>query len=68
MQESESTLSIRGRITLQLVSSLTRLDFTKNENMLFLYLCSDEVKSLLKLDTIHTVILPPMLCVLCKNF
>ena len=68
MQESESTLSIRGRITLQLVSSLTRLDFTKKENMLFLYLCSDEVKSLLKLDTIHTVILPPMLCVLCKNF
>ena len=34
-----------GRITVQLVSSLTRLDLNKNENMLLLYLCSEAVES-----------------------
>ena len=42
-----------------MVSSLTRLDLTKKENMLLLE-CSEAVESkLVKLETNHTVILPP---------
>ena len=48
----------------QLVSSLSRLDLTNNENTL-IFVCSkaDESK-LLKLETNRTVILPPMVNVL----
>ena len=34
---SQGTLTVGGSITVQLVSSLTRLDLTIKENMLFLY-------------------------------
>ena len=48
-----------GRITGQLVSSLTRLDLTKKGKVLF-STCSEAVESkLVKLETSHTVILPP---------
>ena len=49
-------------ITLWLVSTLTRLDQTKQENMLvFAYLCSEaDETNLVKLGTTCTVILPPM--------
>ena len=41
------------------VSSLSRLDLTKEENMLF-FVCSEAAESkLVKLETSHTVILPP---------
>ena len=53
----QRTLTIGGRITVQLVSSLTRLDLTKKENML-LFVLSEAVQSELdKLETSHTVIL-----------
>ena len=43
---------------MQLISSLTRLDLTKQENML-LSACSEAVESqLVKLETSGTVILP----------
>ena len=52
-------------ITLQPVSSLTRLDLTKEENMLF-FVCSEEAESkLVKLEASHSVILPPTVSVLC---
>ena len=41
------------------MQSLTRLDLTKQENML-LFVCSEAVESkLVKLETMHTVTLPP---------
>ena len=53
-----------GRITGQLVSSLTRLDLTKKGKVLF-STCSEAVESkLVKLETSHTVILPPTVSVL----
>ena len=53
----QRTLTIGGRITVWLVSSLTRLDLTKKENML-LFVLSEAVQSELdKLETSHTVIL-----------
>ena len=40
----QRTLTVGARITVQLVSSLTRLDLTKEENMLF-FVCSETAKS-----------------------
>ena len=50
-------------ITVQLVSSLTRLDLTNKENMFFVRCVAADSK-LLKLETSCTVILPPTVCVL----
>ena len=47
----QRTLTIGGRITVQLVSSLTRLDLTKKENML-LFVLSEAVQS--ELDKLET--------------
>ena len=48
----------------QLVSSETRLDLTKEENILF-FVCSEAAESkLVKLETSHTVILPLTVSVL----
>ena len=56
-QVGQKRLTIGGRITVWLVSSLTRLDLTKKENML-LFVLSEAVQSELdKLETSHTVIL-----------
>ena len=61
------TITIGGRITVQLVSSLTRFDLTKGENML-LFVCSEAVVyKLVKLKTKHTVIPDPIVSVLCLN-
>ena len=55
---------VGGHITVQLVSSLLRLDLTKEENMLF-FVCSEAVESkLVKLETSRTVILSPIASVL----
>ena len=43
-QSNQGTFIVGGRITVQLVSSLTRLDLTKEENMLF-FVCSETAKS-----------------------
>ena len=57
-----------GRITVQLVSSLLRLDLTKEENMLF-FVCSEAVESkLVKLETSRTVIFPPTVSVLMLHY
>ena len=58
------TFTIGWRITVQLVSSLTRLDLTKKENMLG-FVCSEtaEVK-LVKLETSR----PPMVSVRCTRY
>ena len=57
-------LPVGVSVTVQLVSSLTRLELTKKENML-LFVCSEAVESILvKLETSRTVILPPMVRVL----
>ena len=53
---------LRGRITVQLASSLTGLDLTRQENLL-LFTCSE-----IKFETSHSVILPPMVSVLCIAF
>ena len=50
----QRTLTVGGMITVQLVSSLKRLDLTNKENML-LFVYSEAVK----LETSSTVILPP---------
>ena len=51
----QRTLTVRGRITVRLVSSLTTLDLTNEENML-LFVCSEAVGSeRVKLETSHTV-------------
>ena len=56
---SQKTLNFGGRITVWLVSSLTRLDLTKEDNM-FLFACSEAVESnLVKLETVQTGIFPP---------
>ena len=65
-QVGQKRLTIGGRITVWLVSSLTRLDLTKNENML-LFVCCEAIESkLVKLETSHTVILFPKLSFLCE--
>ena len=59
----QKTLTVVGSITVRLVSSLTRLDLPKYENML-LFGYSEAVESnLVKLETSHTVILPPTVSV-----
>ena len=59
------TLTVGGRITVQLVSSSKRLELTKKENVL-LFVCSATVESkLVKLDTSSTVIL--FACVGCSQ-
>ena len=60
------TLTVGGSVTVWLVvSSLTRLDLTKAENMSLL-LCSEAVESkLLKLETSRTATLLPTVSVLC---
>ena len=51
----QRTLTVRGRITVRLVSSLTTLDLTNEENML-LFVCSEAVGSeRVKLETSHAV-------------
>ena len=56
----QRTLTVDGgRITAQLVSSLTRLDLTKEENLLF-FVCREAATfTFVKLETSRTVILPP---------
>ena len=57
-------LNVGGRITVDLISSLTRLDLTTEENML-LFVCSEAVESnLVKLEASCTMILPPIMSVL----
>ena len=58
----QRTLALEGRITVWLVSSLTREDLTNKENMWFL-VCSEAVEYIL-VKTSCTVILPPTLRVL----
>ena len=54
----------RGRMIVRLISSLTRLDLAKEENML-LFVRSESVEfNLVNLETSHTVILPPIVSVL----
>ena len=53
-----------GMITVRLVSSSTRLDLTKKENMLLFVSSEAVVSKILKLETSRTVILPPMVSVL----
>ena len=38
LESNQRTLTIAGRITVQLVSSLTRLELTNEGNIIFLYL------------------------------
>ena len=53
------TLIVWGRITVQVVSSLTRLDLT-SEAYVLLFVCSEAVESkLVKPVTSHRVLLPP---------
>ena len=53
----QRTLTVQGRITVQLVSSLTRLDVMNEEIMLLLNVGSEAAKSkLVKLKTNCTVI------------
>ena len=48
-----------GSITVKLVSSLTRFDLTKEENMM-VFVCSEAVEpKLVQLETSCSVILPP---------
>ena len=64
----QTTLTAGGRITVRLVSSLTRQDLTQKENML-LFLCSEAVESkLVKLETSRTVIFPPTVSVLMLHY
>ena len=57
-------LYVGGSITVWLVSSLTRLDLTKKENM-WLLVCSESAESkLVKLETSTEVILDPTMSVL----
>ena len=66
-QVGQKRLTIGGRITVWLVSSLTILDMPKEENMIFV--CSEAVESnLVKLETSHhTAIDHSTLSVLCLN-
>ena len=66
-QSNQGTFIVGGRITVQLVSSLTRLDLTKEENMFFV--CNEATESkLVKLETSRAVILPPKVGVLWSNW
>ena len=56
-----------GGITTQLVSSLTRLELTKEEKMLLLVGSKAVEPKLVKLETSYTVILPPTVSVLCRH-
>ena len=61
----QRTFTVGGRITEQLVSSLTRLELT-NERNLILFVFSEAVYcNLVKLETSCTVVLPPTVSVLC---
>ena len=61
----QRTLTVGGRITVRLVSSLTRLELT-NEGNKILFVVSEAVYcNLVKLETSWTVMLPPMVSVLC---
>ena len=62
-----NTLTIGERITARLVSNLTWLDLTKDENM-FIFVRSGEVeRNLVRLETSCTVFLSPMVSVLCSS-
>ena len=64
---NQRTLTIRKNITVCLVCRFTRLDLTKQENML-LFLCSEAVESkLVKLETSRTVSVSPTVSVLCME-
>ena len=64
MSFNQRMLPVGGRITVRLVSSLTRLGFTKKRK--YLCLCSESVETKpVKLETSHKVILPPTGSVLC---
>ena len=63
-ESRQRTFTVEGRITVLLVSSLTRLTLIKEENML-LFVCREAVESRLgKLETCCTVIPPPTVNVL----
>ena len=64
---TKRTLTVGGRITECLVSSLTRLDLTKEETML-LFVCCEAVESkLVKVETVQGCImkLSPIVSVFC---
>ena len=61
----QRTLAVGGRMTLWLVSSLSRLDLTKKEKMLLLVFSEANESKLVRLETSCTVILPPTVSVLC---
>ena len=64
--KGQRSLTVGGRITVQLVSGLTRLELTKKENLL-IFVCSEAVESILeKLETSCTVILRPTVSVMWK--
>ena len=60
----QRTLAVGGRITVWLVSSLSRLDLTKKEKMLLLVFSEANESKLVRLETSCTVILPPTVSVL----
>ena len=63
----QRTLTVGGKITVRLVSSLTRLELT-NEGNVILFVFSEAVKyNLVKLETSCTVMLPPMVSVFCSE-
>ena len=60
----QTTLTIGERITVWLISFLTRLDLTEELNMVS-FVCSETVQSnMVKLETSRTVIIPPLVSVL----
>ena len=53
----------------KMLSSLARLDLTNEENMLLFVRSSEAVESnLVKLETSGTMILPPQVIALCKDY
>ena len=53
----------------KMLSSLARLDLTNEENMLLFVRSSEAVESnLVKLETSSTMILPPQVIALCKDY
>ena len=64
-QYVQRTHTLGGRITIHLVSSLTRLDLTKPQNMLLITCTETTEYKPIKLEASHTNILPPKVTVLC---
>ena len=56
----QRALTVGGSITVQLVSSLTRLDLNQKENMLFIVYSKSAESKLVKPETSRALILLPM--------